>query len=219
MELSTKLKQAREEKHISQKDAAEKVGISRQTLSNWENGKTYPDIAALISLSDLYGVSLDNLLKDKGENKISDYVEHIDKAIAAIKNKHKIYKWVEIIVYIAILITFALLYHLNGTALSRHQITIAMHTFLIPCVIIIISLFIGIDEAWGSGRWLLILFFGVSFFLCEQFTISLDISSGFNGQFLMSFLNVGGWATGAFLSFIGLGIGALARKFNTRETL
>lgn len=219
METGAKLKKAREKQNISQKSAADSVGVSRQTLSSWENGKTYPDIESLINLSELYGVSLDELLKEKEEDKTSDYVAYIDKAIAAIKNHQRIVKWVEIGVYLAVLALFVILYHLNGTSLSRQQITLATHTFLIPCVIVIISLFIGIDDIWGSKRWFLILFFGLSFFLAEQFTITLDSTNGFNTDFLLSFLNIGGWATGAFLSFVGLGIGALARKFNTEDKL
>ncbi len=163
-------------------------------------------------------MSLDELLKEKEENKISDYVDYIDKAIATIKKHQKIFKWLEIGTYIAILIIYISLYYANSSLIPRGQITITMRNFLIPCVIIIISLFIGIDDIWGSKRWFLILFFGATFFLSQQFTITLDLCSGFNSEFLMSFLNIGGWAGGALLSFVGLGIGALARKFNTKDT-
>ena len=48
---------------MTQEQVAERVMVSRVTLSHWENGKTLPDIASLISLSDIYQISLDELLK------------------------------------------------------------------------------------------------------------------------------------------------------------
>ena len=65
MELGIKLKKARTEKGITQEYAAELLGVSRQSISNWENNKSYPDIISVIKMSDIYSISLDHLLKDK----------------------------------------------------------------------------------------------------------------------------------------------------------
>ena len=62
MSIGEVIKQARSEKGFSQEVMAEKIGVSRQTLSNWETGKSYPDITNVIALSDVYGVTLDSLL-------------------------------------------------------------------------------------------------------------------------------------------------------------
>ena len=62
--IGSKLKAARNALNLTQEEVAEKIQISRQTLSNWENEKTYPDIINIVKLSDLYQVSLDSLLKD-----------------------------------------------------------------------------------------------------------------------------------------------------------
>lgn len=48
---------------LSQEELAEKVYVTRQTVSNWENGKSYPDIHSLLLLSSLFEVSLDELVK------------------------------------------------------------------------------------------------------------------------------------------------------------
>lgn len=64
MRLSNKIKKRRKELGISQEEAAEKLYISRQTLSNWENNKTLPDIDRLIDISNLYDLSLDELIKE-----------------------------------------------------------------------------------------------------------------------------------------------------------
>lgn len=49
--------------NLSQEELAEKVFVTRQTISNWETGKNYPDINSLVLLSNLFGVSLDTLVK------------------------------------------------------------------------------------------------------------------------------------------------------------
>jgi transcriptional regulator with XRE-family HTH domain len=73
MSIGEKLKQARLAVNLTQETMAEKVGVSRQTISNWENGKSYPDIASVIILSDVYCVTLDSLLK--GDNKMMKHLK------------------------------------------------------------------------------------------------------------------------------------------------
>lgn len=64
MKLGNRIKEKRLALKLTQNQVANKLYISRQTLSNWENNKTLPDIQSLISLSDLYGLSLDDLIKE-----------------------------------------------------------------------------------------------------------------------------------------------------------
>lgn len=63
MELGNRIKTFREKINMSQEELADKVYTSRQTISNWENDKTYPDINSLKLLSNIFDVSLDNLLE------------------------------------------------------------------------------------------------------------------------------------------------------------
>ena len=63
MEIARQIKKLRSEQGLSQEALAEKVYVSRQTISNWENEKNYPDIHSLLMLSELFGVSLDELIK------------------------------------------------------------------------------------------------------------------------------------------------------------
>ncbi len=65
MDLGTKLKEARVQAGRSQEGLARKIGVSRQTISNWENNRSYPDIGSLMKLSQLYGLSLDALLQEQ----------------------------------------------------------------------------------------------------------------------------------------------------------
>ena len=55
MELHTQIKKYRTNMELSQEQLAEKVFVTRQTISNWENGKSYPDIHSLLLLSNLFG--------------------------------------------------------------------------------------------------------------------------------------------------------------------
>lgn len=59
MEIGKKLKNARVQSGMTQENVAEKINVSRQTISNWENEKSYPDIISVIELSNLYSISLD----------------------------------------------------------------------------------------------------------------------------------------------------------------
>ena len=63
MELGKKIKELRAEKNWSQEMLAERAYVSRQTVSNWETEKNYPDVHSLLILSDIFGVSLDELIK------------------------------------------------------------------------------------------------------------------------------------------------------------
>ena len=85
MEIGKKLKNARIEAGLTQEKAAEKIDVSRQSISNWENEKSYPDIISVIALSDLYSVSLDELLK--GDQKMA---EHLEESTNVVKSNKKL---------------------------------------------------------------------------------------------------------------------------------
>ena len=63
MELGTQIRKYRNERTLSQEALAEKVYVSRQTVSNWENDKSYPDVNSLVLLSEVFEISLDQLIK------------------------------------------------------------------------------------------------------------------------------------------------------------
>ncbi|MCG7335133.1 helix-turn-helix domain-containing protein [Sporosarcina sp. ACRSM] len=63
MIFSERLKREREKKGWSQAELAEKIHVSRQSVSKWETGKNYPNIEVIIDLSDLFGITIDELLR------------------------------------------------------------------------------------------------------------------------------------------------------------
>ena len=60
--MAITLKAARINKMIQQKDAACALGISVDTLSNWENGKTFPNVPQIKKIEELYGVSYNDII-------------------------------------------------------------------------------------------------------------------------------------------------------------
>ena len=85
MEIGKKLKDARMKAGFTQENVAEKINVSRQTISNWENEKSYPDIISVIALSDLYSTSLDDLLKGDRE-----MMEHLEECTNVVKSTQKL---------------------------------------------------------------------------------------------------------------------------------
>lgn len=63
MEIGHRIKSYRTQLGMSQDALAERVYVSRQTISNWENDKTYPDVQSLLILSEVFGATIDDLVK------------------------------------------------------------------------------------------------------------------------------------------------------------
>ena len=63
MELGKQIKMHRQKAQLSQEELANRVYVSRQTISNWENDKSYPDVNSLVLLSEIFQISLDKLIK------------------------------------------------------------------------------------------------------------------------------------------------------------
>lgn len=94
MELGKNIAKIRKDNKLTQDDLAEKYFVTRQTISNWENGKSYPDLETLVKMSDDFKISLDVLIKED------------NKMVKDISKKQKRYKWiiVPIILYAVLII-------------------------------------------------------------------------------------------------------------------
>lgn len=77
MEFAQKIRSYRQINHWTQQEVANKLTVSRKTISSWENGRSYPDIFMLVRISDLYQVSLDNLLREDRKMMNNYHQEHI----------------------------------------------------------------------------------------------------------------------------------------------
>ena len=63
MELGKQIKTYRQNAKLSQEELANRIYVSRQTISNWENDKSYPDMNSLVLLSEIFKTSIDNLIR------------------------------------------------------------------------------------------------------------------------------------------------------------
>lgn len=85
MKIGQQIKESRVKSGFTQEDVAEKLQVSRQTISNWENEKFYPDIISLIKMSDLYTISLDELLK--GDARM---IQHLEESTNTVNSNKKL---------------------------------------------------------------------------------------------------------------------------------
>ncbi|GHP13254.1 transcriptional regulator [Lentilactobacillus fungorum] len=81
MDFGSKIQSARQAKGLTQKEIADRLHVSRKTISSWETGRSYPDIGTLVKLSDIYQISLDKLLRED-----STMIKHYDKQDAATRH-------------------------------------------------------------------------------------------------------------------------------------
>ena len=63
MELGRQIRFYRQEARLSQEELADRIYVTRQTISNWENDKSYPDVNSLVLLSEVFHISIDKLIK------------------------------------------------------------------------------------------------------------------------------------------------------------
>lgn len=94
------LKAQRKERGLTQQETAKIFHVTRQTISNWENEKNYPDIPTLVAISDYYEVSLDYLMKGDV------------KYMAKIKQEAKLLQSIQVGLFSVICAVALLLFHL-----------------------------------------------------------------------------------------------------------
>ena len=106
MQLGQAIVQIRKERGLTQEAFAKMYSVTRQTVSNWENEKSYPDLSTLVKISDEFNVSLDVLLK--GDFRM---VKDIDKKIK--KQPFYIGIIIGLVIIVVALFSFATVYKGN----------------------------------------------------------------------------------------------------------
>ncbi|MCI9314584.1 MAG: helix-turn-helix transcriptional regulator [Lachnospiraceae bacterium] len=87
MNLSKKIYELRKASGMSQEQLAEKINVSRQSISKWESGESYPEIERLIELSNVFDVSTDYLLKSSEADELTIRTERLEKGQNDLKSK------------------------------------------------------------------------------------------------------------------------------------
>lgn len=123
MELCSQIKKYRMERKMSQEDLAEKVYVTRQTISNWENGKSYPDIHSLLLLSSVFELSLDQLVKGD----IKRMEEKINEAEVKKFNHYGTVYAVLLVIFCITVVPLAVLLKVYGMIISALLYIIALY--------------------------------------------------------------------------------------------
>ncbi len=112
MEIAEQMKVARIHAGFTQEHVAEQILVTRQTISNWENGRSLPDIVSVIRLSELYQISLDELLK--GDPKM---IKKVEKDMLVFDQNKRLIVTTGIVVFIT-LATYACSIFIGGAFLD-----------------------------------------------------------------------------------------------------
>lgn len=216
MDIGSKIKEARVAAQLTQEQSAEALGISRQTLSNWENNKTYPDIISVIKMSDLYSVSLDRLLKDKEDTSISNYIDYLEESTNTVKNHRSLSQIVLISTYLGIWAFALTVFWFFISPSDAMGYSIVFLWIILPIATVVISLLIGKNNHFGKCKWLLSVLSGVTYMLTEYATFSMK------NMIAIDFARINAprfemLLTGALFASVGLGIGSLIRHIKTKS--
>ncbi len=107
MDFNNRLYQLRKQKGLSQEELANRLNVSRQTVSKWEVGDSTPDMEKLIAMSDLFDVSLDKLVMGKEDeektptNTKSEFATVLNEKVLTNKNKKKVKSILKVVGIIA----------------------------------------------------------------------------------------------------------------------
>ena len=96
MNFNEKLISLRKSKGLSQEELGAELNVSRQTISKWESCQSYPDFQRLVLLSDFFGLTLDELVKDIDVQEVREKnlnSERLNSIYSDEKKKKKIIKW------------------------------------------------------------------------------------------------------------------------------
>lgn len=211
-DIGSKIKNARLEKKLTQEQVAELLGVSRQTISNWENAKSYPDIISVIKMSECYDVPLDYLLK--GEQKMDSYYDYLEESTNVVKSNIKRNKMITILSYLLIWAIAMIAFWFFKDDSSAMGYSLLYLWIILPVTTFFVSVIIGINDFWGIKKWAFTVFFGIMYMLAEYGTFKMANNIAFNK------LNAPDWgmiAGGTIISATGMLIGVLFHLIESAE--
>lgn len=208
MEIGQTLRQARQNCGLTQEGVAERVGVSRQTVSNWENNRSYPDIGSLLALSDLYSLTLDELLK--GDVAM---IRHLEQSTDVVRSRERLSRLLVVLTYLMIWALSILAFWL-GLKQEAMLYSIAIFYLVLPLTTLVLSALVGWKEDWTGLRWLMLLFFGFLYMLAPYATFNVSnmlTVERFYGPDLATLL------PGLLCAAVGMGIGCGLRRLKNRR--
>lgn len=230
MDIGKKLRDARNAAGLTQESAAESLGVSRQSVSNWETGKTYPDIVSVIRMSGLYSVSLDCLLKEekpvsnvKEEKPVSNdlnYLNYLEESTNTVKSRRRLGKLVLVAAYLVIWAVSVAFFWLAVSGSDAGAYAVLVIWGAIPLTTFVISLLIGANGYWGRRKWWAVPILALMYTLIPflTFTLANAASTGISaGDITMHLDDLITLPIGAAVSAVGLAVGTGIEKLRARK--
>ena len=207
MEIGSKLKQARKDKGITQEQAAELLAVSRQTISNWENNRSYPDIVSVIRMSDIYSVSLDHLLKEEKSMK-QTYQEFLEESTNTVKAKRNLGKIILLSTYFVIWVVATIVFWKTCGTITN-WLGIVFRWILLPSLLLVTTVTIAKNDYLGKGNWFCVLGAAVTFLTVPyaEYVEEAGLTT-----FSIQFPNFEYMIIGILVALCGIGIGTFLKK-------
>ena len=145
MNISKTIKEQRSKLSLSQEELAEKVYVTRYTISNWENDKSYPDIHSLILLSQIFEMTIDNLIKGD--------LEVMEQMIE--KSDIKVFKKYYVVFYVGLFITLIPFAVITFMILNEIPSALFIPLILITAILFSGTMYCGIKtDLMGKKIWI-----------------------------------------------------------------
>ena len=216
MEIGSKLKNARNEKGITQEQAAEFLGVSRQTISNWENNKSFPDIISVIKMSDFYSVSLDHLLKEE-KDMSQNYQEFLKESTDTVKAKNNLGIIIILTAYFVIWIAMMILFWGYGSKMFEETEMIFKFVVL-PVFLFVVCTIIAANGYFGKAKWFFMAVAAATFAFIP-YTESIIVNQEEKANLMISYRspNLRYMLIGIGVSLLGLIIGTVIRMIKSKK--
>lgn len=148
MTLAEKIIALRKEHNLSQGDLAEKLGVSRQSVSKWETGASTPDLDKMIFLADFFGITLDELVK--GETLSEKKEQQADRTVCS--GEHTTQKTIA-----ACLMILGGISAILGFAMVPSLLYLAVYLLVCSIICFVVRRYAGLVIAWLTSLGLTIL--------------------------------------------------------------
>ena len=208
MEIGAMIKKARQEQGLTQEAAAEALGVSRQTISNWENSRTYPDILSVIRMSDLYAVSLDCLLKEEDSMK-QTYRDYLEESTNTVKSNERRMKLTLILITLGIWALSVIAFWLVHSGMDAVGYSLAISWLVLPVLFFSVSFILGYRNWFGRWKWLAAPIFSLMYTLTGYATTVTIETMMVKSVIWPDFAKL---PIGLALSLAGIGLGLLASR-------
>jgi len=170
MEIGTIIRKIRNEKGFTQEEAAEKLNVSRQTISNWENGRSYPDIISVIRMSEVYSVSLDRLLK---EDESVNYREYLEESTNAVKSSKRRMITEAVIGIVGAWLLAMAAFWLTYSGLDALNVMLPIMSTLVAVIFFTAALGMGYQNLFGKWKWLAVPVFALMYILIGHASVTM----------------------------------------------